>query len=162
MKNYLFLIILLIISIPFLAQEGKIVYVDAELIAEDSKDVQNAREQLEIEYSQKAELVKALENEIKQMRTEYEARKLTYSESAKRDAEEEINRKMTDYKNLVEEAQTSLTKRQGELLEPILEKMKVVALKNGYSAIIDVSTGKVLYFDKKYDVTSSMIKELNK
>ncbi len=142
--------------------QSNIAYINTETIAENSDYVAKARTLLEAEYREKAEEVKVLEDEIRQMRDNFEARKLTYTEAAKQDAQEAINRKLNDYKILVESSQSTLSKRQNELLEPILEKIKEVAIKKGYSAVFDISSGKILYVDPKLDKTQTMLEELNK
>ena len=152
---------LLLVGFAF-AQTKEIVFVDAEKVAENSSDVKEARAELEAEYNKKAELIQSLEEEIRSLRDNYEARRLTYSESAKKEAEENINRKMSEYKRIVEESQASLTKKQDELLEPILEKMKKISIEKGYFAVFDITTGKILYFDENHDVTMPMIEALNK
>jgi len=59
----------------------------------------------------------------------------------------ELNQKIENYRTL---AQQELQKKQGELLQPIIDKVrkaiKDVAIANKYTYILDIASGAVVYF----------------
>jgi outer membrane protein len=67
----------------------------------------------------------------------------------------ELNQKIENYRTL---AQQELQKKQGELLQPIIDKVrkaiKDVAIANKYTYILDIASGSVVYFpeDESFNV----------
>jgi Skp family chaperone for outer membrane proteins len=59
----------------------------------------------------------------------------------------------------------TLTKRNEEILQPIVSKIQVILAKigeEGYDLILDAANGNILYADQSLDLTQRVIQELGK
>lgn len=113
--------------------------------------------------TQLQEFAKTLENQMMSMGAEYEKKLTEYQTNAKimadpvREAKEEelasLEKRIRDFQV---KAQESLNKKETELMEPMIEKANTaiqdVAKENGYSYILDTSSGMILYFPDSQDV----------
>jgi len=106
---------------------------------------------------------KVLDERLKAMGAEYQAkvadaqaRAETMTQTEREMIVREINELEQRIQAAQEKAQEDLAKQEEELLKPMIEKtnkaVKDVADENGFTYILDVSTGMVLYFDKGEDI----------
>jgi outer membrane protein len=116
-----------------------------------SKELQNQSDILVAEYQKKTD--------------EYQALPPTTSDILKKDKETEIVQLEQRIKKFQEDAQGEVSKKQAELLEPIMKKLqdviKEVAKEKGYDYILDTSTGSVVFQNEAYDISSFVKKKLN-
>lgn len=161
MKKVL-LVTLFSVAAAFLLADGpKIVTINTAEIAEKSEEIIKAREVFQRDYQRQAKKIESLENELKALQAKYQKQASTASQSELQKMEEEMQRKMSNYRALSEKVQKTLAKKQEELLKPILDKVDKIAAQNGYDIVFDVVSGKVVYSSEKYDVTQKMLEELN-
>src|SRR5665647_1253237 len=82
----------------------------------------------------------------------YDKGKTTYSEIIRKTKETELLDKEKRIQEFEQNAQTNLQKRNSELVQPILDKVlkavDKVAAENGFTYILDVSKGSVIYTSK--------------
>ncbi|HRD53616.1 MAG TPA: OmpH family outer membrane protein [Flavobacteriales bacterium] len=106
---------------------------------------------------------KVLDERLKAMGAEYQtkvadaqARAETMTQTEREMIVREINELEQRIQAAQEKAQEDLAKQEEELLKPMIEKtnkaIKESADENGFTYILDVSTGMVLYFDKGEDI----------
>ncbi|MFZ1693561.1 MAG: OmpH family outer membrane protein [Flavobacteriales bacterium] len=106
---------------------------------------------------------KVLDDRLKAMGAEYQAkvadaqaRAETMTQTEREMIVREINELEQRIQAAQEKAQEDLAKQEEELLKPMIEKtnkaIKDAADENGFTYILDVSTGMVLYFDKGEDI----------
>lgn len=106
---------------------------------------------------------KVLDERLKAMGAEYQAkvadaqaRAETMTQTEREMIVREINELEQRIQAAQEKAQEDLAKQEEELLKPMIEKtnkaIKDAADENGFTYILDVSTGMVLYFDKGEDI----------
>jgi outer membrane protein len=86
---------------------------------------------------------------------------------ASRDEKESAyEKKMRDYKILVQDADDEMQKRDQELSDKLtMEIIKIVrniAKKEKYTLVIDVANMPVTYYDKENDFSKKVIEEYNK
>ncbi len=150
------------VATSFLLADGpKIVTINTSEIAEKSDEIIKAREAFQRDYKRQTAKIESLEQEIKDLQESYQAKAKTASDADIQKMEETLQRKMSDYRALSEKVQKRLTKKQEELLQPILDKVDKIAKENGYDIVFDVVSGKVVFSSEKYDVTKKMLDELN-
>ncbi len=144
------------------AQKFKYGHIDGNAVYKKMPETQKA----DTVY---AKFVKQLEDQIKKMQDEYNAKVKEYQENEatlsdiiKQTKVDEINSLGERIKKFQVSAQTEANKKQKELYEPVREKfneaLKVVAKKYGYKFIIDKNA--LLYFDDADDVTGLVEKQL--
>lgn len=117
------------------------------------------------------EYAKQLDNQIKTMSGEYEAKVQDYqkqealmTEVIKADKVKEINDLEDRIKTFQSTAQESLQKKEQELMQPMIAKAKKaiedVAKENGYKYVFDTSAGFVLYSEPSDDILPLVKKKL--
>lgn len=144
----------------------KIGYLNAQAILADMPEVKSADSELEafakqlgakdsvmvVQFQAKAQAVaeKQQKGEIAPVQLEAEKKKLE-EEQAKIQAFEQS-------------MQQDLAKRKQEKLQPIYDKVNKaineVAKENGYTYVVDVTTGSLLYADEKHDLQNLVRKKL--
>jgi len=144
------------------AQKFKYGHIDGQAVYKKMPEVQKA----DTLYTK---FVKQLEDQIKSMQDEYNAKvkeyqdnEKTLSDIVKQTKVDEINALGERIKKFQVSAQTEAGKKQKEIYEPIRKKfdaaLKVVAKKYAYKFIIDKNT--LLYFDDADDVTKLVENQL--
>ncbi|MCD4795090.1 MAG: OmpH family outer membrane protein [Bacteroidales bacterium] len=144
------------------AQKFKFGHIDGNAVYKKMPEVQKA-DTIYTTY------VKALEDQIKGMQEEYNAKAKDYQDNEATLSEILKETKIDELKSLGERiqkfqvsAQEDAIKKQNEIYEPIRKKfndaLKNVAEKYGYKFIIDKYT--LLYYDDADDVTNLVEKEL--
>lgn len=108
---------------------------------------------------------------LQKMNQEYEAKTQEFY-NLPQDASEVIKQALIeDIKNLEERiqnyqvtAENALMEKQTKLMQPFQEKAKnaidKVAKDNGYSYVMDISSGSIVYFDETSDILNLVLKEL--
>jgi outer membrane protein len=86
------------------------------------------------------------------MLDDYEKEQSTYTEPVKKNKESELLDKEKRLQEFEQNASANLQKRNSELIQPILNKIlkaiDKVAAENGFTYILDVSKGSVVYTSK--------------
>jgi len=150
-----------VMSSFLLADGPKIVTINTAEIAEKSDEIVKAREAFQRDYKRQTAKIESMEQEIKDLQAKYQAQAKTATDADIQKMEETLQRKMSDYRALSDKVQKRLTKKQEELLQPILDKVDKISKENGYDIVFDVVSGKVVFSSEKYDVTKKMLDELN-
>ena len=162
-KN-VFLAVLMFSSISTFAQNSRVGHINTSKLLAVLPEVETAKSQLEA-YQ------KELENQIDVLVTEYRKKIETYDEmspnwtsTVKKDKEREIMQLEERIKVFQEDATNELSEKEKELLQPILDKVKVaveeVAKEKGFDYILDSSGGMVLFSKDADDITPFVKKKL--
>ncbi len=143
-------------------------YIDLERIMMRSRDTQEAQSVFMQEYESWERELSRMEEEIQRLQSEYEARKLTLTESGRVQAEERIQDKISERRQYVDSifGEGGLAmQRNAELLEPIMDKLRdaieKVAIEYNYSIIFDAEGGGILYAKPNLDVTDLVLQDLD-
>jgi outer membrane protein len=164
------IVLMLVISSATLlmAQSLKVGYLDTERIMLESKDTQEAQILFKNEQAVWEKEAMAIDEEYKRLQSNYEARKLTLTESGKAKALEEIEAKAKERKQYLERIfgeNGVAVQRNSELLEPIMVKLKdtieKIAIDENYAIIFDAVGGGILYARPNLDITDLVIKDMN-
>jgi len=110
----------------------------AAVLQRETKEVQSTYDEMTVVYNK--------------LLDEYDKGKSTYSEIIRKTKETELLDKEKRIQEFEQNAQTNLQKRNSELVQPILDKVlkavDKVAAENGFTYILDVSKGSVIYTSK--------------
>jgi outer membrane protein len=147
LSNFVFLLILL----PAVSQGQKLGYVNSQEILSKMTEVKIANIQLESyekELAAKGEqMVLLFENQYKLYMNDVNAGILSKVQMAQK--EEELIKKQEEIKNYESEMEMLLEKKQAELFEPIMSKIKdeinKIGKEGNYSMILDSSQGLLLH-----------------
>jgi outer membrane protein len=110
----------------------------AAVLQRETKEVQSTYDEMTVVYNK--------------LLDDYGKSKSTYSEIIRKTKESELLDKEKRIQEFEQNAQTNLQKRNSELVQPILDKVlkavNKVAAENGFTYILDVSKGSVIYTSK--------------
>jgi len=110
----------------------------ASVLEKETKELQSTYDDMTVVYNK--------------MLDDYEKGQSTFTEVVKKNKESELLDKEKRLQEFQQNASTSLQKRNSELIQPILNKIikavDKVAGENGFTYILDVSKGSVVYTSK--------------
>lgn len=161
------LMLALVFGSSFAHAEFKMAYLDIQKAIQSSNAGKKAKENLQGEADKKNKELEKKKNDIEKMREDFEKKASVMSEDARKRKEAELQEEMMKWNQSASKAQTDLQKKEGELLTPIVEKMKKVvekvAKEKGYSMVIQSNQNAqiVLYAATDLDITEAVIKAFN-
>ena len=124
----------------------------AAVLEKETKEVQSTYDEMTVVYNK--------------LLDDYEKGKPTYSEIIRKTKETELLDKEKRIQEFEQTAQTNLQKRNSELIQPILDKVlkavDKVAAENGFTYILDVSKGSVIYTSKDSQNINSLVLKILK
>lgn len=170
MKKIIILIALSLVMCTFLsAQAIKIAYIDSEKIMAESKDTKEAQKLFQKDREGWTKQVSDLDAEIQRLENDFSTKKLTLSATGKKQAEDKIEAKKTERKELVESIfgeKGRAASRNAELLQPIMTKLRTIiekiSVEEGYSMVFDASSAGIIWAQPKLDISERIIVEMNK
>ena len=148
--------------------QSKVAFFDPQQILGKFKPFQEAqREYGRYEEELNREFTK-MQNELQEMKDEYERQKLMLYGDKKQEREQALMRKEGELQRLVSEVtdpeRGKLAKKQQELTQPILAQVNEVVAKvakdNGYDYVLN--TAALVYANEDHDLTEKVLEELDK
>ena len=148
--------------------QSKVAFFDPQQILGQFKPFQEAqREYGRYEEELNREFTK-MQNELQEMKDEYERQKLMLYGAKKQEREKALMRKEEELQRLVSEVtdpeRGKLAKKQQELTQPILAQVNEVVAKvakdNGYDYVLN--TAALVYANEDHDLTEKVLEELDK
>jgi outer membrane protein len=156
-----------ITSISLLAQDGKIGYIDSIKIFAEYQETQDAERVYRQEVDQWTAQKQRMEQDIVKLRDEIQAQSLMLSEEKKKEKKLELDRKMAEYQQFMDETfgdDGVAARRNKELTQPIVEKINRIledlGKEEGYSIIFDVANANIVYANKALDLTDVVLGKL--
>ena len=172
MKIGILILSVCLFTLPGLAQNLKIGYLNSQEILSTHQEFIDAQKKIEnLQRQWENEIVK-MQNELQQMYEQFESQSLLLSESKKAEKQLEIQnldvRMKQFYQEKLTPGQGELYQRQEQLMKPIHEKINTAIEKIGdegkYDLIYDEVVGNILYTNKqtRLDLTTKLLGELKK
>jgi len=162
MKKNLFLSFALLALTTFVFSEVKIGIINP-LVLQDSIKGREAVERLKSLQLSKQKKGESMQMEIAAL--EKETMSLALNQETKEKKSIELQNKRVEFKRFAEDAQKELslleqkeTEDYQRLVMPIIEK---IAKEEGYSMILNLGSGSVMYFDAAVDITKNVVKALD-
>lgn len=158
----LFLAVALFVMNGFVsAQTPKIAHVNTSEIMNEMPERPKAEKDLETYYNELQEQLKVMYAEYQTKLQDYQANAETMSNLVKQSKEKELvdlESRITAFQN---NAESEFDAKRAELLKPLLEKIQnainAVGKEKGYTYIIDLATGTVVYVgDDAIDITKDV------
>ncbi len=167
------LILILAMSIVFCtilsAQAIKLAYIDSEKIMSESKDTKEAQSLFQKDREGWQKQIGDLDAEIQRLENDFNTKKLTLSAQGKKTAEDKIEAKKKERKDLVESVfgeNGRAQQRNAELLQPIMMKLKTIiekiSVEENYSVVFDAGSAGIIWAKPTLDITERIITEMNK
>jgi outer membrane protein len=155
-------------AISLLAQDRQIGYIDSIKIFAEYRETQEAERLYRQEVDQWTAQKQRMEQDIVKLRDELQAQSLMLSEEKKAEKKLELDRKMAEYEQFMQETfgdDGLAARRNKELTQPIVEKINKIledlGKEQGYAIIFDVANANIVYADKALDLTDVVLTKLN-
>ncbi len=167
---YLLVAVLLLVFSASAAAADKIGFVDVKKIFFQSDAGKKELGVVKAAVEKKKAILKERENKLRNLRAELDKQRLVLTKEAYEKKELDYQGKFKDYKRLVEDSNEELARQEQlikkRLIPEIVKTVKKTGKKEGYSMIVDISsgqyTGVLLYHSETNDLTKTVIKEYNK
>ena len=164
-------VVLMIVSAGAFAQathNQKIGYADPAYIFIQMPQYKQIENEMKTHGDQLQAQAKAKYAEYETKLRAYQQGAATMLDAVRRDKESELTQLQENIQKFQQDAQTSLQKKEGDLMGPINSKIgaaiEEVAKENGYTFIINPqiqgSIDILLYGDEKYDISPLVLKKL--
>ncbi len=162
----LFVGLFLVAGIAAHAADTKFGYVDLQKAIQSTTAGKKAKAELEADFNKRKKDMEAKQADIKKMNEDLEKKKGVLSDEAMQKKQAEIQEEMMKLQELYGKNQMEIQKKQNELTNPILEKMKNVLDKisknDGYSVIFEKNEQSVLWIKAEYNLTDKLVQEFEK
>ncbi len=150
-------------------QQLNIAYVDVQRLKAEYKEYVLAQEEfnkLMVVWQARAD---SMQNDMNELMQKVQNPPLTMREDAVNQLREELLVKQNEYQlfaNQVMGPDGEAAKKEYELSKPLRDKIdaviRLIALKENYSYVLDSAAGSVLYAKDELDITNKVLAELNK
>lgn len=147
--SIIFLSAIMLGTIGVAQSQTKFGHVNSQMLLQDMPGRAQAQQELETYAQELEQTFTALQNEYMTKLQNYQDNLATLSETVKRDRERELGNLQERIQEFQQSAQQDLMTRENELLQPIIDTVRVaiedVAKENGYDYVFDLSVGSLLY-----------------
>jgi len=141
---------------------SRIGYVDVQKVLVRSVVGVAAREQLEREKATMQKEMDAKRTELEKLREELEKKGALLTADARRDKQEQFERKRRDAARLADDFQKELEKKEqgatGKILQELTGVIEQLGKERGYLMILEKRGASVIYGDVEADITEDIIK----
>ena len=160
-----FLAILAATAIQTAAQSPlKIGYINSQVIIAQDPAANAAQEQFQREMVPFESELQALETEIADLMSRYQAQQITLTANARRTRQDAILQKQQAYQERMAEIEAEAARRQQELVQPIMERINNIIQQirsdGSYTFIFDVAGGGLIAADESFDLTGEVQQRL--
>jgi outer membrane protein len=142
----------------------KIGYINSQVIIAQDPAANAAQEQFQREMVPFESELQALETEIADLMSRYQAQQITLTANARRTRQDAILRKQQAYQERMAEIETEAARRQQELVQPIMERInniiQDIRSEGSYTFIFDVAGGGLIAADESFDLTDEVMERL--
>jgi outer membrane protein len=159
------LLVVGLMSASAFAADMKIGLVDMQKAIQSTAAGKKAKTELEGEFEKRKKELQKKEADLKKMNDDLEKKRSVMSDEVLGRKQAELQEEMLKYRETLAKNQNEIQKKERDLTQPILEKMKKtiqeVAKEGGYSYVIENSP-MVLFSDSAHDLTDKVIKAFEK
>lgn len=145
--------------------EPKIAYVDLQRALNESEAGKKAKEEFKVQVDKLQGSLKRQKDEIEGMKEKLEKKAAVMKEEERGNVEEEYRKKLRDFERNYKDAQADLQRKDQELTADILKDLQEIVReygeREGYTAILEASSGGLLYGAKEADITDTVLEQYN-
>ena len=142
----------------------KIGYINSQVIIAQDPSATAAQEQFQREMVPLESELQALEAEIADLLSQYQAQQITLTANARRTRQDVIVQKQQAYQERMGQIEAEAAARQQELVQPIMERINNIIQEirsaGSYTFIFDVAGGGLIAADESFDLTDEVMERL--
>ena len=159
------LVFLSLASVGASAQGQKIGYIRSSVILDQAPGRAEAESQFDRETAGYRDQIKRMSDSLDAMVASFQKSQASMTAAARDARQKELQAKNAEYQRRSADLQQKAQQRQGELVQPILDKVKAaiedVRVEGGYSFILNADEGSTLVaMDKNLDLTDRVLAKL--
>lgn len=151
--------------VPTAMAEVKLATVDFMAAAERVAEWTQAQTRLDAMFAEKKSAIERMETAIRTRQEEYEKQALLLSDAARKQKEEELQMQLYEYQQTRARSEGEMQQAYLGAMQTVTEKMKkiseTIAVERGYTLVIEVNEGGVLYSAPSIDITEEVVKRYN-
>jgi outer membrane protein len=162
----LFAALLLVPAVaPSASAQGKIGVVDLQRAMNETEDGRRAKAQLQRLFKSRQQTLDKRQKELQKMKEDIERQKEVLSRDALQQRLETYQESFVQLQTVYVEYQRELAQKEAELTKVIIERMQAILRRigqaDGYSLIIEVNEGGVIWAPTNQDLTDLVIQRYN-
>jgi outer membrane protein len=142
----------------------KIGYINSQVIIAEDPSAMAAQEQFQREMVPFESELQALEAEIADLLSQYQAQQITLTANARRARQDAIVQRQEAYQERMAQIEAEAGRRQQELVAPIMERInsiiQEIRSEGLYTFIFDVAGGGLIAADESFDLTGDVMERL--
>lgn len=154
-----------LLSVGAAAQGQKIAYVRGSVLLDQAPGRAEAEAQFQQEAKPLGDQIKRMSDSLDAMVAAYQKVQGTMTAAARDARQKELQAKNAEYQRRTADLRQQADKRQGELVQPILDRVKgaleEARLEGGYAFILNADEGSsIVAMDKNLDLTEKVLAKL--
>jgi outer membrane protein len=159
------LVFLTLLSVGASAQGQKIGYIRSSVLLEQAPGRADAEAQFEKETAGYRDQIQRMSDSLDAMVAAFQRSQASMTATARDARQKELQAKNAEYQRRSADLQQKAQQRQGELVQPILDRVKGaiedVRVEGGYSFILNADEGStIVAMDKNLDLTERVLAKL--
>jgi outer membrane protein len=147
----------------FAQKNFKFGHVDSNALMQIMPERQQAQQDLETFATELEKQLEVMQVEFQNKYQDYLAKTDSLSDLIRQSKESELQDLQLRIQKFQESAQQELSKKEAELIQPIIDKARAaieeVGKENGYTYIFDLGTGPIIYFSQDSDDILPLVKK---
>ncbi|MDX1763413.1 MAG: OmpH family outer membrane protein [bacterium] len=146
--------------------EEKIAFVDFQRVFEQSDVIKKMNEKLQDSIRAEQQTLEKKRDALERTKEELEKKIGVLNPEARTKKEEELRAELKDLKRYAGDKEEEFQRRGSTLMQGIMKDLtdivKEIGKSRNFSAVVERSTGGVIYFDPGSDITEEVVKEYDK
>ncbi len=147
------------------AQAVKIATVDFQRAISEVNEGKAAKARLEKMFDEKRMALQKMEQQLMTAQADYEKQAMVLSDAARKAKEQELMQAQASFQQTYMQSEQDFQMAYGQAMDGLITKMKtlteVLAKEKGYSLVIEVNEGGVVYTSPAFDLTADLITRYN-
>lgn len=157
---------MLAIAGPAGAEGIKVAVIDVNRILNESEAGKAAKKRMEDRYEELKKKIDGKQEEAKKLKEEIDKQKILLGKDKLKEKEDALNAKVTELRQMTQDAEKEMQTRQGEQTREILKVIetqldKVVAQEK-FDLVLDKTQGAVVHANPAIDITAKVQELVNK
>jgi outer membrane protein len=142
--------------------EMKVGVIDMQRALNECDAGKRAKDQVKSKFERSQEQLKKQREDLDRLKEDYDRKALVLKDEERHNLEKDLETRSLDFKRKYEDFQRELKRTDAELTQSIVEELYGIVRdygqRNGYTLMLEASSGALLYADKAIDVTDEIIK----
>ena len=144
------------------AADLRFAVVDMQRALNECDAGKKAKDQVKGKFEKSQEQLRRQREDLDRLKEDYDRKALVLKDEERRNIEKDLENRSLDFKRRYEDFQRDLKRTDAELTSSIVEELYEIVrdygAKNGYTVVLEASSGALLYNDKGVDVTEEIVK----